>query len=145
MRVQTLFTTALQPPVTTQLLLGFCSAGEDLGEELGETFSPELGAGWHLLFLGAVPEVLRFDRLCRQYFAISLVARCSQFRSPASRTISTAANHFGALGAGSPSGVNLPELIKIGMSCSANPSSLAVCITSNRAGKFRVAQVATAI
>ncbi len=47
-------------------------------------------------------------RFCRQYFAISLVALCSQSLSDASRIISTAANHFGALGAGSPSGVNLP-------------------------------------
>ena len=41
-------------------------------------------------------------RFCRQYFAISLVALCSQSLSDASRIISTAANHFGALGAGSP-------------------------------------------
>jgi hypothetical protein len=31
----------------------------------------------------------------------------------ARRIISTAANHFGALGAGSPSGVNLPDDINI--------------------------------
>jgi hypothetical protein len=42
--------------------------------------------------------------LFRQYFEISLVALCNQSWSTASRIISTAANHFGALGAGSPKG-----------------------------------------
>ncbi|MGA9451796.1 MAG: hypothetical protein WBW41_10710 [Verrucomicrobiia bacterium] len=44
----------------------------------------------------------------RQHLGISFVDLCSRSWSAASRIISTAANHFGALGAGSLSGVNLP-------------------------------------
>ena len=54
------------------------------------------------------------------------------------------ANHFGALGAGSPSGVNLPTAIKICMSLSVKPSSLDVWITSSRAGRSFAAQVVIA-
>ena len=50
------------------------------------------------------------------------------------RIISTAANHFGALGAGSPRGVSLPAANKICMSLSIKPSSFAVAVTSSRAG-----------
>ena len=56
---------------------------------------------------------MRRSRLCRQYLEISLVALCSQSWSAARRIISTAANHLGAFGAGSPSGVSLPTAIKI--------------------------------
>ncbi|MGD0744818.1 MAG: hypothetical protein ABSA45_06655, partial [Verrucomicrobiota bacterium] len=52
------------------------------------------------------------SRLFRQYFEISFVALCSQSSSDTSRIISTAANHFGAFGAGSPSGVSLPTAIR---------------------------------
>jgi hypothetical protein len=48
----------------------------------------------------------------RSYFASilqSLWWPCAQSLSAASRMISTAAIHFGALGAGSPSGVSLSE------------------------------------
>lgn len=55
---------------------------------------------------------------------------------------STAANHFGAFGAGSPSGVSLPTASKICMSLSVNPSSFAVAGTSKRAGKPLAAHVA---
>jgi len=53
------------------------------------------------------------SRLVRQCLEISLVALWSQSLSAAKRIISTAANHFGALAAGSPKGVNLPTAIKI--------------------------------
>jgi len=53
------------------------------------------------------------SRLFRQYFVTSLVALCRYSLSVAKRIVSTAANHFGAFGAGSPSGVNLPTDIKI--------------------------------
>jgi hypothetical protein len=79
-----------------------------------------------------------------QNLVISLVALCSQPWSVAKRIISTTANHFGALGAGSPSGVSLPTAIKIWMSLSVKPSSFAVVVTSRRAGKSLAAQVAIA-
>ncbi len=56
---------------------------------------------------------MRRSRLFRQNFEISLVALCSQSLSVAKRIISTAANHFGALGAGSPSGVSLPTAVPV--------------------------------
>ena len=49
MRVQALFTTARLPPFIAQLLLGLCSTGEGLGEELGETFSVGNRVGWRLI------------------------------------------------------------------------------------------------
>jgi hypothetical protein len=52
------------------------------------------------------------SRLFRQYLEISLVALYSQSWSAAKRIISTAANHFGAFGAGSPSSVSFPQLSK---------------------------------
>ena len=57
----------------------------------------------------------------------------------------TAPNHLGAFGAGSPSGVNLPAAIKIGMSPSEKPNSFAVVATSRRAGKPLAAQVVMAV
>ena len=56
MRVQALFTTARLPPFIAQLLLGLCSTGEGLGEELGETFSPKKRVGWRLVIRGEVAE-----------------------------------------------------------------------------------------
>jgi hypothetical protein len=49
MRVQALFTTTRLPPFIAPLLLWYCSSGEDLGEELGETFSVGNRVGWRLI------------------------------------------------------------------------------------------------
>jgi len=86
----------------------------------------------------------RRPRLSRQCFEISLVALCSHSLSTANPMTSTAANHLGAFGAGSPNGVSLPAATKTGMSCSAKLSSFAVAATSRRAGKPRAAHAAIA-
>ena len=83
-------------------------------------------------------------RLSRQCFEISLVALCSHSLSTANPMTSTAANHLGAFGAGSPNGVSLPAATKTGMSCSAKLSSFAVAATSRRAGKPLAAHAAIA-
>ena len=57
-------------------------------------------------------DIFRRSRLFRQYLEISFVALCNHTWSVAKRIISTAANHLGAFGVGSPNGVSLPTAIK---------------------------------
>jgi len=56
----------------------------------------------------AAGKSTRRSRLLRQCLEMSFLALCSQSLSAADWTTSTAANHFGASGAGSPNSVNLP-------------------------------------
>jgi len=55
---------------------------------------------------------MRRPRLYRPCFETSFAALCNHYLSAASPMTSTAANHFGAFGAGSPNGVSLPTPIK---------------------------------
>jgi hypothetical protein len=72
------------------------------------------------------------SRLLLQCLAISFVALCSQSWLVASRIISTAANHFGALGAGSPCRGSLPTASKTCTSLFVKPRSFAVAGKSIR-------------
>jgi len=59
--------------------------------------------------------IWRRSRLSRQCLETSFVALCNHSLSVANWTTSTAANHFGAFGAGSPNGVSLPAATETGI------------------------------